>query len=376
MNALQGQEGFTVLMIDDNPGDIRLVRETMKEADPDQIRVLWVGMLAEVVECLALEQVDVVLLDLSLPDITGLATFHRMQFTAPHLPIVVLTGSYDEELAIQAVRAGAQDYLLKQNLDSHLLPRVLRYAIERKHAGETMRNALIKEKELNELKSRFVSMVSHDFRSPLAIIQSASDLLYNYSDRMSDEKREKHFNTIHKQIQHLTGLVEDMLTYTKGEFVGLGYTPFKTDLEKFFQAIVDEMQPLPGARQISFIITNPLESADIDIHLLRRMLLNLLSNAVKYSPEGSLIEFRIARNQENLVMYIQDQGIGIPEEAQTHLFEVFHRAKNVGEIPGTGLGLSIVKLAVEAHGGTISVDSHINVGTTVIISLPLSRQKL
>jgi signal transduction histidine kinase len=361
---------ITVLIVEDNPGDMRLVRERLKETDPYQIKVIGAERLAEAIQCLAETMVDVILLDLSLPDVTGLETFKRMQMAAPNLPIVVLTGSYDEALALQAVRAGAQDYLLKQNLDRHLLARVLRYAIERKSAGEAVRNALVKEKELNELKSRFVSMVSHDFRTPLAAIQTSSDLLSNYGYRMTDEKKTQHFSTIRSQIKHLTGLLEDMLTYTKAEAVGFALNPVLTDFCVFCQAIVSEMRQLAGTREIRFVVNEPIESVEIDANLLRRALLNLLSNAVKYSPEGSVIELSISRSAEQIVLRIQDQGIGIPEDEQSHLFEVFHRANNVGNIPGTGLGLAIVKQAVEAHGGTITVDSQVNVGTAVTISIP------
>src|SRR5664279_2906661 len=156
MKTHLSREMVTVLIVEDNPGDVRLVREILKEADPDKVKVIWADRLAEAAERLAEEHVDVILLDLSLPDATGLETFERMQMAAVNLPIVILTGNNDEALALQAVRDGAQDYLVKQNLDSHLLARVIRYAIERKRADVALRNALLKEKELNELKSRFV----------------------------------------------------------------------------------------------------------------------------------------------------------------------------------------------------------------------------
>ena len=373
MKTHLGHEMLTVLIVEDNPGDSRLVRVIL-EADPDQINVLGADRMEEAVKRLAEEKIDVILLDLSLPDVTGLETFMRMQQAAPNLPIVVLTGAFDAELALEAVRAGAQDYLLKRNLDSQLLAGILRYAIERKRAEEILRSALVKEKELNELKSRFVSMVSHDFRTPLATIQLSGDLLSNYSDRMTEERKAQHFDNIHTQVTHLTGLLDDMLAFTKAESGGLAFNPVLTDFPAFCQTIVDEMQQLAGTRTIQFVVDGPVAPVEIDTNLLRRALLNLLSNAVKYSPEGSVIEFRVWCGVEPVVLCIQDQGIGIPVEEQSRLFEVFHRARNVGNIPGTGLGLAIVKQAVEAHGGTITVKSQVNVGTTFTISIPVSRK--
>ena len=366
-------ESVTILVIEDNPGDIRIVREVLKGEDPYHYILIVVDRIDLAIKCLTETKVDVILLDFSLPDGTGIEAFERIQAAAFNVPIVVLTGTNDETLALQAVRAGAQDYLLKRNLDSHILARVLRYAIERKRADVVLRNALDKERELNELKSRFVSMVSHDFRTPLAIIQSSSDLLNKYSDRMTVEKKEGHFTTIGTQIKRLTDLLEDLLTLTKAEIVGLNFSPVLCDLRIYCQEIVDDMQQLAGRRQITFVVEGEVTSVAIDYQLMRRALVNLLSNAAKYSPPEGVIEFRLSGGSEQVLFCIQDQGIGIPQEDQARMFEVFHRANNVGNIPGTGLGLAIVKLAVDAHGGTITLDTHANVGTAFTISIPVTR---
>jgi PAS domain S-box-containing protein len=246
---------------------------------------------------------------------------------------------------------------------------------ERKLAEADLRKALTIEKELNELKSRFVSMVSHDFRTPLATIQSSSDLLRHYNDRMTAERKEEHFNTISGQIQHLTGLLEDVITISQAESGGLHFNPVLTDLAMFCEKIADEIQMLAGTRQVKFRVNSQKRLIAIDTKLLRRVIVNLLSNAVKYSPEDSVIEFNLLYGNEQVVIRIKDQGIGIPEADLNHLFEVFHRAINVGSIPGTGLGLAIVKQSLEAHGGSIGVESHIDLGTTFTISLPLNPVK-
>lgn len=374
MNDYLNQETLIVLIVEDNPGDIRLVRELLNETEPGQFRVIWADSIGQAIDCLLKSPVDIVLLDLSLPDVSGLETLKQMQSAAGNLPIVVLSGNSNEALALQAVRDGAQDYILKKNLDIHLLARVIRYAIERKHYEVALRHALDKEKDLHELKSRIVSMVSHDFRTPLMTIQSSSDLLCNYHDRITEEQRTQYFASINTQVKHLTFLLEDMLALTKADSVGTAFNPTLIDLRAACQGLVDEMQQLAGTRSINFVASGPFESVEIDTNLLRRALLNLLSNAVKYSPEGSVIDFTLIRSAEEIVIRIQDHGIGIPEEEKSQMFEVFHRANNVGDIPGTGLGLAIVKQAVEAHGGTIVMDSTLTLGTTFTITIPLSRR--
>ncbi|MEO8394943.1 MAG: ATP-binding protein, partial [Chloroflexota bacterium] len=245
----------------------------------------------------------------------------------------------------------------------------------RKQAEQDLRAALGKEKELNELKSRFVSMVAHDFRSPLASIQSSSDLLNNYSERMTAEKKQHHFKTISSQIKNLTGILEDTLTISKDEAVGISLHPLPTDFVPYCQRIIDDMQLIDATRPIRLTVNGEVGAIEIDRDHLRRALVNLLSNAAKYSPEGCAIEFNVQSGNEQVILRIQDEGIGIPEADQSHLFEVFHRAGNVGDIPGTGLGLVIVKRAVEAHGGSITVESQVDLGTTFILALPVTQAK-
>ncbi|MEO8396642.1 MAG: PAS domain S-box protein, partial [Chloroflexota bacterium] len=221
--------------------------------------------------------------------------------------------------------------------ENHLIcfTKITRDLTEQKLAEEGLEQALAKEKELNELKSRFVSMVAHDFRSPLAAIQSSGDLLNNYSDRMTAEKKQHHFKTISSQILNLTGILEDTLTISKTEAVGLSLHRLPTDFVPFCQSIIDDMQLIDATRPIRLTVNGEVGTLEIDRDHMRRALVNLLSNAAKYSPEGCDIEFSIQGENEQVVIRIQDQGIGIPEADQSHLFEVFHRAGNVGDIPGT-----------------------------------------
>jgi PAS domain S-box-containing protein len=248
----------------------------------------------------------------------------------------------------------------------------IRDITERTQLEKSLRQALAKEKELNELKSRFTSMVSHEFRTPLSVIQMSSNIFRKYSGRLSDERRTEHLNKIDFQIKRLIQLLDNILTIGKAEAVGLVFQPETLNLEKFCRQMVEEIQLVAENHQIDFSATGDCAQAFLDSELLRQIISNLLSNAIKYSPEGGSIRFALVCENQQGVLSIQDQGVGIPQEDQERLFQNFHRATNVGNIPGTGLGLAIVKRAVDAHGGTIRVKSEIDKGTTFTITIPMA----
>jgi len=245
---------------------------------------------------------------------------------------------------------------------------------ERKKMEDDLRAALKKERELGELKSRFSSMVSHEFRTPLATIQSSNDLLKRYGDRMSEERKIEHIEEVEAQIRHLTGLLDDIMTISKAETVGLDFNPAPLDLEHYCDEMVEQFRLIAGKQRIHYTCANPCSQAVMDGRLLHRVLNNLLSNAIKYSAPESTVYFNLSCEAEYATIEVRDEGIGIPEDDLDSLFEIFHRAKNVGDINGTGLGLAIVKRAIEVHGGSISVKSELGVGTTFSVFLPLVAQ--
>jgi PAS domain S-box-containing protein len=248
----------------------------------------------------------------------------------------------------------------------------LRDITERKQMEQGLRAALEEERELSELKSRFSSMVSHEFRTPLAIILSSVGLLQRYNNRMEDEKRLEHLQQIQTQVGHLAGLLDDVLTLSRAEALGISITGETVDLEVFCNEIVKEIQQTTQKHEIQYTVSGKNRPIMIDMKLLRQAITNLLSNAVKYSPQGGLVTLNLIYENDQVVITCKDQGIGIPEADQKRLFEVFHRARNVGNIPGTGLGLPIVKRAIEAHGGTITVESEVGTGTTLILRIPFN----
>ncbi|HBK65171.1 MAG TPA: hypothetical protein DD000_17165, partial [Cyanobacteria bacterium UBA11166] len=243
---------------------------------------------------------------------------------------------------------------------------------EYKRTEQEVRIALAKEQELNELKSRFMSMTSHEFRTPLTTILSSAELLKNYSHKLSDEKKQIHFARIQVSVQNLIQMLNDILLLGKAEAGKLEFNPGLIDLREFCQGLVEEFQ-LSVNDRLSLVFTDecPLSSVYMDEKLLGHILNNLIANAIKYSPAGSVINFQLIGQDKSVIFRVQDSGIGIPQDELTHLFESFYRAKNVGNIPGTGLGLPIVKKAVDLHGGIITVDSEVGVGTTFTVTIPI-----
>ena len=262
---------------------------------------------------------------------------------------------------------------------------ILRNITERKQMEDELRETLKKEKELNELKSRFISTASHEFRTPLTAILGSAELLECYSHKWSEEKRQLHFERIYSHVKHMTQMLDDVLLVGKAEAGKLEFKPAPMNVIQFCRSLVEELQLCAG-REHTIIFTprclntesdssadsNPCTSTALDEKLLLQILSNLLSNAIKYSPAGSTIHFILTCLDSHIEIQIQDRGVGISEEDQSHLFEAFHRAKNVSEIPGTGLGLVIVKNAVDLHGGSITVNSQMGVGTTFTVTLPLT----
>jgi PAS domain S-box-containing protein len=242
---------------------------------------------------------------------------------------------------------------------------------ERKRAEDNIRAALEREKELNDLRSRFVAMTSHEFRTPLAAILSAAELLRDYSDRMPSSEKGEVLEKINGGAQRMARMLDRVLLIGQVEAQMLEFNPRPIDLPSICQAIVEEtcaLQPETNCKVLTHFTPAP-PGAVFDAKLLRHIFGNLVSNAIKYSPRGGVVAFRVFSRDGKTVFEVEDQGLGIPPDEMVHLFEPFHRASNVADIQGTGLGLAIVKKSVELHGGTIEVSSEQGVRTCFSVTL-------
>ena len=243
---------------------------------------------------------------------------------------------------------------------------------ERKRVENELLRTVAREKELGQLRSNFVSMVSHEFRTPLGIIQSSAEILEDYLDQLEAGERKEHLLSIRRSTRRMASIMEEVLLLGSLDAGKVEFKPVTLELRTFVQALVDEVLSATGRRcSIELSLSDMPAEIHGDERLLRHIFTNLLTNAVKYSHAGPPVRFEIACVDADIVCAIHDQGIGIPEADLEWLFNAFHRGHNVDDRPGTGLGLVIVKRCVDLHSGKITVESKIGQGTAVTVRLPI-----
>ncbi len=242
--------------------------------------------------------------------------------------------------------------------------------LELENSKEQLSKALETEKELNDMKSRFVTMASHEFRTPLSTILSSISLVSKYNEGNSDEKIQKHVHRIKSAVTNMTLILNDFLSAEKLEEGKVFVRKEDVDLKHLANEILSEINGIlkPG-QKVNYSHIG-LDLAMVDKQMARNILLNLISNAIKFSPENKTIQLETSITPKEIKIIVADQGVGIPKEEQEHLFERFFRAKNVTNIQGTGLGLNIVGKYLEAMKGEINFISELNVGTTFTITIP------
>ena len=389
----------TILVIDDNPTNLEILDHTLS-IEGYNVHTETEG--ANVIQRIHSSIPDLILLDILLPDINGFELCQRLKSdpVTESIPIIFMTALAATVDKVKGLNLGAVDYITKPFQREELLARVqthlslrqlsktlevknqqlteLTEDLENKVAERTteLKQALEKEKELNQLKSRFITMASHEFRTPLAIISSSSGILQEFGDRLDEERKQEHLQTIQHTIKHITQILDDVLMINRAEADKIELKLESADIIDFCHHLTEEIAASISPYTINFsvdldeeITTNSL-LIQFDQKLLRQIITNLLNNAIKYSPDHNLVNFSLTKTDNQIILKISDYGIGIPEADQVQLFESFHRASNVGNIPGTGLGLSIVKKCVDLHKGEISVDSQIGKGTTFTVTIP------
>jgi signal transduction histidine kinase len=378
-----------VLLVEDNPADVDLIKEALEDnaLDPAFERPVLhleeVDRLATAIERLASGEIDLALLDLSLPDSQGIQTFIRVLRASPGTPIVVLSGLADEAMAIRAVREGAQDYLVKGQVDGKTLARSIHYAIERKHAtDERARLAQARAEAEASLRARdeTLASISHDLRTPLTSIRGLAQLLKRRLARgvvVSLDELTDRLGRIEEQTALMTRMIDDLLDVARIEAGRpLELRREACDLVALVEKSAADLQQETDRHQLRVVAENGSIVGALDAARLERVVLNLLTNAVKYSPDGGPIEVTVSvdrrAGRDWAVLTVRDGGIGIPAEDLPRIFERFYRASNVGEhLRGSGLGLAGAQQIVEQHGGEIGVTSEPGAGTTFTVRLPL-----
>ncbi len=260
---------------------------------------------------------------------------------------------------------------IKLNDTPHMLSIALDIT-QRKRAEEELIKTLEREKDLSQLKSNFVSMVSHEFRTPLGIIHSSAELLRDFYQRMPPEEREEQLASILRNTRRMADMMEEVLVLSRLEAGRLDFQPGPLDLASFCRRLVDELHSSTHRRcRIELALENIPALAQADERLLGHIFTNLLTNAVKYSEPGATVHFSVEQAGSEAFCQVRDQGIGISEKDQEKLFKAFYRGNNVGTRPGTGLGLLLVKRCTELHGGQVALQSKPGLGTSVTVRLPV-----
>ncbi|HWZ02810.1 MAG TPA: PAS domain-containing sensor histidine kinase [Mucilaginibacter sp.] len=291
----------------------------------------------------------------------GLSLFARKK-DGFEFPVEISLGHYqldDQEMAVAFVTDITENKRSQEELEARVKERTLE-----------LTQSLEREKELSDMKTRFVSMASHEFRTPLSAILSSLSLIDSYSKEEHQEKRKKHIDRIKSSVKNLTSILNDFLMLDKAEQGKLEINKELFDLAEFAGDIIEEVNGILKAGQKIIFEQAGERNIFQDKKILRNIFLNLLSNAIKYSPEDKIIRFTIEINRNIVSVQVIDEGIGIPKKEQQNLFGKFYRASNVNNIQGTGLGLNIVKRYVELLDGTVSFTSKQGLGTTFIVKFP------
>ena len=375
-------QAIRVLLIEDNPGDARLIQELFSECAPGSFVLQWAESLTQGRGILDKEEIDTVLLDLSLPESQGFETFTTIHQQNPRVPIIILTGFDDETFAIRAVQQGAQDYLVKGLVGSHLLARAILYAIERKRTEEVLlkiQNELERRvqertadleranKELRieiaerqraeealkksaEKMKRFAYSVSHDLKSPAIGVHGLTKLLFKLYAPALGKKGKTFCEQILWSSEQLLALVEKINLYISTKEAPLLLE--EINLQRVFQIIKDEFAIRFSIRAIEWRVPEDCPQIKADRLALLRVLRNLVDNALKYGGDDlTTIEVGYHDTEQHHILSIRDDGVGIHLEDSENIFDLFQRRCSVEEIEGSGLGLAIVKEICEQHGG-------------------------
>lgn len=388
------KQSVTILLIEDNLAEARLLEEFLLDTDDNSFQLIHVQRLREGLQKLQEEQVDVILLDLTLPDSQGLGSLASVNEISPAVPIVVLTNMNDDQMALEAVRQGAQDYLVKRQVSSvDVLTRSLYYAIERKQIQEQLLQAnktleatnRLLEKEIAERENvqqelqrsnqeleQFAYIVSHDLKQPLSTVSCWAQMLQKYYHGQLDGKAQKYIKMVIDGTQEMNQLIEDLLTYSR---IGTKQQEFQlTDCEQVLMMVKARLE---GAisRTKAIIISEKLPKLMVDPVQITQLFQNLIDNGIKYHRDVTP-EIRISAvlnddpSKPEWLFTVRDNGIGIDAQYVKQIFGIFQRLHSQEEYSGTGIGLAVCEKIVKRHGGKIWVESEVGEGSTFYFTMP------
>jgi signal transduction histidine kinase len=380
-----GDAPVRILLVEDNPGDARLLRYTLQEAQSLRFELVHASRLAQALDLVRAEPADVVLLDLSLPDAHGMDTVARMLEAAPAVPIIVLTGLADETVAVHAVQAGAQDYLVKGTVEGATLGRAIRYAMERKRL-ETERAELLRaEREARaaaeaavNARDEVLRIVAHDIGNSLSAVKIHAMVLERTLPADGQAEARKRTEAIRNLTQQMDRLRQDLLDVAAIEAGRLSFEPHETALREVVDDVLGTVAGQAGEKGLTLEaeVSPDLPAVWADRERLHQVLGNLVGNAVKFTPAGGRVSVTARldptageEGHPGVRVAVEDTGPGISAEHLPHVFDRFWQARSTRRA-GAGLGLAIARGVVEAHGGRIWAASEPGQGTTFEFTLP------
>ncbi len=371
-----------ILLVEDNPGDARLVREALVEAAGGQFSLEQTATLEEALIRLPAGGIDLVLLDLNLPDSTGDATLERVLALNPRLPVVVLTGSEDEVLALRALHLGAQDFLVKGRISAPQLVRALSFALIRKAAETELgaRTAELEEanarlRQADRYKDEFISVISHELRTPLNFIVGFASLLDDGVAGDLNVEQRAFVSRIQEGADRMIGLVDDLLDIASIKAGKLRLDVHLAPVEELIAQVAAEVGPVAAEKgvRVDTVVCAP-KPVLLDEARFVQILTNLVRNAMKHTHGGGRIIIRAEEFEDEFLLEVSDTGAGIAEHDLSRVFERFTQLdmSSTRESGGIGLGLAIAKELVKAHGGAIGVRSEVGKGSTFWFTLPIT----
>jgi signal transduction histidine kinase len=347
-----------ILLIEDDIQDVELLQEYLSEGNNNKYILLHANRLNVGIELLKTNPIDVVITDLGLPDSLGIETFHRLNVTAPTIPIIVLTNLKDEKIGERAVRDGAQDYLVKDDIDAKLLSRALRYAVERKAIEKNL-------KESNSIKDLLLDVITHDLKNPCGTVYSLAELLYE--DGSSDEIIEAIMNSSRKIIK-----VIDNATILAQTSCGDSIEMNELNLSEIINELIEEFGESVKSAGMAIDYKGNGEFLAQANPIISEVIKNYISNAIKYANTGKKIVIIAHRAKDEIIVKVKDYGVTIPITDRDRIFERLYQMGN-GKSRGRGLGLSIVKRIIETHNGEAWVEPNKPSGNIFCFSLPSSQ---
>jgi signal transduction histidine kinase len=369
------KRALQVLLVEDNAGDARLLREMFSKEPSGSFELSHLTHMREAEARLKAGGVDIALLDMGLPDGHGLETLRRARAAAPDVVMIVLTGMEDEALAAAAMKEGAQDYLIKGQIENRALPRALRHAIERQRM---QREAELMRKNEVELRDQFLSHVSHELRSPLTSIYSFSTIIADGLAGETTQQQNEYLQIILRNVRQLQSMIEDLLQVTQAQAHKLTVELESVSLNEAIEYAVDTLRGAAKDKEInlSFQSSARLPSVYADATRVRQVLTILLDNAVKFTPAGGTVKVEAREYEKDgsmMQIEVSDTGCGIGPEPIERIFEHLYQVTDPGHAGrrGLGLGLHIAKDLVTRQGGKIWVTSELEKGSHFFFTLPI-----